>query len=224
MTSGDLLKQGVSSNLAVYYVRSGWLTRLAHGVYGRPNEKLELNPCLAFLQQGIDGFHVGGKTALDWYGVRHYVASKAKLQLYGWDVAKLPAWFTERFPAEYHRKRIFDELPTLPLHIGPFEQQPNAPHVASPERAFLELLSEVGVRETLQEARELAESTYSLRSKVLVELLMRCTNIKTVRLCLTLGNQLSLPWIKKIDAASLPTGSDRPWVGRSADGLLVLKP
>ena len=28
----------------------------------------------------------------------------------------------------------------------------------------------------------------------------------------------------KLDPAALPTGSDRPWVSRSADGLLVLKP
>ena len=28
----------------------------------------------------------------------------------------------------------------------------------------------------------------------------------------------------RLDPAQLPTGSDRPWVSRSADGLLVLKP
>ena len=30
---------------------------------------------------------------------------------YGWEEARLPGWFLERFPAEYHRKRLFDELP-----------------------------------------------------------------------------------------------------------------
>lgn len=224
MTAADLLAQGVSADLAVYYARSGWLTRLARGVYCRPNDKLELYPCLAFLQQEVQGLHVGGKTALDWYGVRHYVVSKTMLQLFGWNVAKLPPWFTERFPAEYHRKRIFQEQPSAPLHVASFERQPNAPMVAMPERAFLEMLSEVGVRQTLQEARELAESANNLRSGVLHELLMRCTNVKTVRLCLTLGNELSLPWARKLNTASLPKGSDRPWVGRTANGLLVLKP
>jgi hypothetical protein len=28
----------------------------------------------------------------------------------------------------------------------------------------------------------------------------------------------------KLDQSQLPKGSDRPWVSRSADGLLVLKP
>jgi hypothetical protein len=55
-------------------------------------------------------------------------------------------------------------------------------------------------------------------------LLKRCTSVKTVRLCLQLGRESSLPWAQKLDPAELPTGSARPWVARSADGLLVLKP
>ena len=86
------------------------------------------------------------------------------------------------------------------------------------------MLSEVGVRQPLQEARELAESAYSLRADVLRDLLQRCTSVKTVRLCLQFGRELALPWATKLDAAQLPTGSDRAWVSRSADGLLVLKP
>lgn len=93
-----------------------------------------------------------------------------------------------------------------------------------PERALLEVLSEIGVRQPLQEAHELMESAYSLRADVLRELLQRCTSIKTVRLCLQLGRERSLPWAAKLDPAQLPTGSDRPWVSRSSGGLLVLKP
>jgi hypothetical protein len=76
----------------------------------------------------------------------------------------------------------------------------------------------------LQEAREIAEGTYNLRADVLTDLLTRCTSVKTVRLCLTLGRELSLPWADKLDAAALPTGSRRPWISKSKDGLLVLKP
>ena len=110
------------------------------------------------------------------------------------------------------------------LHVGLFENSSGAPLVSTPERALLELLSDVGVRQPLQEARELIESTYSLRADVLRELLQRCTSIKTVRLCLQLGHEGALPWAAKLDSATLPTGSDRPWVSKSADGLLVLKP
>jgi hypothetical protein len=46
---------------------------------------------------------------------------------------------------------------------------------------------------------------------------------QTVRLCLMLERELNLPWAAKLDPQRLPTGSDRRWVGRSKEGLLVLK-
>jgi Transcriptional regulator, AbiEi antitoxin, Type IV TA system len=111
-----------------------------------------------------------------------------------------------------------------PHGVCPFENRKNAPLVSAPERALLEVLSEVGVRQPLQEARELVESTKSLRADVLRDLLKRCSSVKTVRLCLQLGREQSQPWAKKLDPSQLPQGSDRPWVSRSDDGLLVLKP
>ena len=224
LMSEDLAALGISADLAVHYVRAGWLTRLARGVYCRPNDTLVLAPSLVLLQRRLEGLHVGGKSALDWHGIRQYVARKPVLQLYGWESAQLPAWFTERFPAEYHRKRLFDEHPEALRHVGPLEREAGAPQVSAPERALLEMLSDVGVRQPLQEARELVESSYSLRARVLQELLEHCTSVKTVRLCLHLGREGGLPWIAKLEPAKLPTGSDRPWVSRSGDGLLVLDP
>jgi len=222
--SEDLANLGISADLAVHYVRAGWLSRLARGVFVRSGEVPGLHPSLRLLERMVPGFHVGGKTALNWYGVRHYVAQQETLHLYGSVAAKLPSWFVKHFPAEYHRKRLFAEPPDKPLHVAPFEESRDGPKVSAPERAMLELLSEVGVRQPLQEARELMESAYNLRADVLRELLKCCTNVKTVRLCLQLGRESSLPWVKKLNPAELPTGSERPWVSRSADGLLVLKP
>ena len=224
LMSEDLAALGISADLAVHYVRAGWLTRLARGVYCRPNDTLALAPCLLLLQRRFEGLHVGGKSALDWYGVRQYVAQQPVLHLYGWRSGQLPVWFTDRFPADFHRKRLFDEQPDALRHVGPFERQAGAPQVSTPERALLEMLSDVGVRQPLQEARELVESSYSQRAKVLLELLQHCTSVKTVRLCLQLGREGGLSWAAKLDPDKLPTGSDRPWVSRSGDGLLVLKP
>jgi hypothetical protein len=224
VTSEELVRLGVSADLAVHYARAGWLVRLARGVFRRPEQALSLHPSLKLLESRIEGLHVGGKSALDWQGVRQYVAQQETLHLYGWAAARLPEWFLKEFPAEYHRKRLFDEQPGALLHVLPFEGRNEAPQVSTPERALLELLSEVGVRQPMQEARELLESTYNLRGAVLQELLARCTSVKTVRLCLQLGRELSLPWMAKLLPTELPTGSDRPWVSRGSHGVLVLKP
>lgn len=224
VTREDLTSLGISADLTVHYVRANWLERLARGVYCRPNDPPALHPSLALLQRHFEGLHVGGKSALDWHGVRHYVSPRPVLHLYGWKTGRLPEWFSERFPAEYHRKRLFEEDPNSFLHVRPIQDGNGAPLVSAPERALLEVLSEVGVRQPLQEARELVESSYSLRADALRELLERCVSVKTVRLCLQLGRELHQPWFGKLDSAHLPTGSNRPWVARSPHGLLVLKP
>jgi hypothetical protein len=215
---------GISPYLAVHYVRSGWLHRLARGVYASPNDELALYPSLVALESRHEGLHVGGKTALDWQGIRHYVEQRPLLHLYGWQSKRLPAWFTSRFPAAYHQKRLFDESPEALLHVTRWQGEAAMPLVSEPERAWLELLSEVGVRQPLGEARELAESLQALRARVLRTLLLKCLSVKTVRLCLQLGREAQAPWVAKLDTASLPTGSDKPWVARTRDGLLVLPP
>jgi hypothetical protein len=223
VTSAQLSTCGVSADLAVHYVRARWLTRLARGVFTRPDTPLQLYPSLRLLEDRVAGLHVGGKSALDWHGVRQNVAHRPHLQLYGWASAALPAWFTEHFPGSYHRLRLFDEQPVALRRVSRFKHQAVAPLVSDPERAVLELLSDVGVREPLQEARDLLEGATSLRANVLQELLARCRQVKTVRLCLALGRELDLPWVAKLDPIELPTGSERRWVGRSREGLLVLK-
>lgn len=225
VTSVQLADMGISADLAVHYARAGWLKRLARGVYCRPGESLELHPSLLVLEKQVAGLHVGGKSALEWYGVRQYVSQQTTLHLYGWITARLPDWFTKQFPSEYHRKRLFKETPEQMPGVARFETRARAPLVSSPERALLELLDEVGVRQPLQEAREITEGAYNLRADVLTDLLKRCTSVKTVRLCLTLAREYSLPWAAKLDTAALPKGSARPWISKGKDGrLLVLKP
>jgi len=223
VTSEELARMGVSADLAVHYVRAGWLTRLARGVFTRPDTPLDQHQSLRLLESRLKGLHVGGKSALDWHGVRHNVAQQPELHLYGWASRPLPAWFTERFPSNYHRLRLFDEKPDALLRVSRFQRKADGPLVSDPERAVLELLSDAGVRQPLQEARDLLEGTSSLRATVLQELLERCKQVKAVRLCLTLGRELGLPWAAKLDPKRLPTGSGQRWVGRSKEGLLVLK-
>ena len=223
VTSEELAGLGVSADLAVHYVRAGWLTRLARGVFSRPDVPLDLHRSLRLLERRFRGLHVGGKSALDWHGVRHNVEQQPRLMLYGWASGPLPSWFNDRFPSRYRRLRLFDEQPEALLRVSSFQRQVDGPLVSEPERAALELLSEVGVSQPLQEARDLLEAAPSLRAAVLQDLLTRCKQVKTVRLCLTLGRELDLPWAAKLDPKLLPTGSAQRWVGRSTEGLLVLK-
>lgn len=225
----ELAAHQVSPYLASRYAKSGWLERLGHGVYGYPNDTLQQDACLLFLQRQVPGFHVGGKTALSWQGIRHNVSSRAKLQLWGDHRFTLPVWFTARFPARYFHRSLFDHE-KLAHKLADAGMDSLANHtegllVSCRERAILEVLNEVGVTQDLEEATQLFETFSSFRFEIIGALLAACSSIKTVRLFLQLAERTRV-----LDIAALRNqypilvGSDARWSRRLQDGtLLTLK-
>src|SRR3989304_3890594 len=65
-----LSRLGVSAKLAAHYAESGWLVRLAQGVYSFPSDELTAHGAIKLLQARVAGLHVAGKTALALQGVR----------------------------------------------------------------------------------------------------------------------------------------------------------
>lgn len=224
VSPAELRQLSISADLVVYYVKAGWLKRLANGVYAKPNATLELNECLNFLQQKIKGFHVGGKSALEFYGFRHYITQHPKTRLYTWDTVKLPDWFLAEFNAEVRRKRLFEEKPSAMLNVSHFNDNDAQPMVSEPERALLEMLSDIPVDQTISEAEELMEGAHSLRPEVMCNLLHNCKSVKTVRLFLKLASSLSLPVYDDIKSEKFPVGSDSNWVYKNDGKIMVLKP
>lgn len=219
-----LKKVGVSSALASHYVRSGWLTRLGRGVFMFPTDVLQVGASIKFLARRLPGLHVGGKTALAWRGVRHNVGPRERLCLWGNVPGSLPPWFTKRFPARYVARKLFG--PKLPSTFGlqPLPETPDGPVVSVPERALLELLSDVGVSQGLEEARNIMEGVRSPRLDVLGTLLKHCPRVKVVRLCVQWAEELKLDWAADARKLAGPRGRGR-WSSRLPDGsTLILKP
>ena len=221
----ELTKLGVSSALAHHYLKSGWLVRLGRGVFMFPNDTLRREDCLKFLARRVSGFHAGGKTALAWRGVRHNLPAREPLSLWGERKASLPAWFQKLFPARYTARNPFSSK--LPKNFGlqPLPETPGGVLVSVPERALLEMLSDVGVHQGIEEARNIMEGARSLRPEVLSTLLKNCQRVKVVRLCVSWAEELNLPWA----AAAKKAVGKRPgrsrWTSRLKDGtILVLKP
>lgn len=211
-------EHGLTAKHAARLAKEGWLERLGHGTYALPGETLDRDASLASLVSAVPGLHVAGKTALSWRGVRHNLAFRETLTLWGDKPAKLPVWFTTRFPAHYQATHLFDaemppELGIAPLPAG----RPDVP-VSTPERALLELLSDVGTRQTLEEARHLVESARSLRLPVLEELFSHLTRIKVVRLAHALADELSLPWVSLAKQHSERLGGGKRWVSVGKNG------
>ena len=223
-----LAEVGVSAPLASRYAESGWLVRLAQGVYAFPKDDFGVYGALRFLQRRVPGLHIGGKSALALQGVRHNLGAREPLVLWGDARFVLPDWFTSRFPARYVQARLFDwpdersAAKTLVTPAG----LPEGLRVSVSERAVLELLYDAGTRESLEEARNLFDGLRSPRKALLGQLLSSCTNVKTVRLFLTWARESGLLDVDDLRARyPLRTGSDKRWMSRMPDGtLLTLKP
>ena len=220
----QLTKLGVSSALAHHYLKSGWLVRLGRGVFTFPNDTLRREDCLKFLSRRITGFHVGGKTALAWRGIRHNIPAREPLSLWGEGKASLPEWFQKLFPSRYTARNPFSSK--LPSNFGlqPLPEAPDGVLVSVPERALLEMLSEVGVHQGIEEARNIMEGARSLRPEVLATLLKNCRRVKVVRLCVSWAEELNLSWaVAAKRTAENRLGHGR-WTNRLRDGtILVLK-
>lgn len=215
--------KGVSSALTWHYLKSGWLTRLERGTFMFPNDELQRNPSLKFLAKRIPGLHVGGKTALAWRGVRHNLSPRERLVLWGDVRRRFPGWFTNRFPCHYMSKRLFSEKMPVGFGLQPLPEEPDGPLVSVPERALLEMLSEVGVGQGVEEARNIMEGVRSLRPDVLAKLLKNCLRVKVTRLCVQWAEELNLEWAAAARNSG-KTGKGR-WSARLKDGTtLTLKP
>jgi hypothetical protein len=215
----------VSASHARNYVHSGWLQSLGRGVFAFPNDTLDRDACLNFLAKTVPGLHVAGKTALDWRGIRHNLSFRQRLTLLG-DVSKpLPEWFTSRFSCSYAARHLFTSELSRDFGLEPLPENPNGPLVSVRERALLELLSEVGLSEGVEEARNIMESLFTVREDVLGQLLDCCSRGKVLRLCAQWSEELELNWAPVARKALDATPHRGRWSARTRDGgTLVLKP
>ena len=219
-----LAKHQVSAALAAHYSRTGWLTRLETGVYAFPGGRLDRDQCLLFLQGRTDGLHVGGKTALAWQGVTHYLTNVETLTLWGAEKTRLPSWFVNQFPASYRSWALLNNKvaarglitpPGLTQHVK----------VSARERALLELLRDIRTEVELEEARHLFFATKGMRVKIAGELLEGCTNVRTVRLFLMWGHESDNIDVEQLRRKYIiPTGSSSRWIGKLTDGTKLVLP
>lgn len=213
-----LTSQGIPAKAVVRLVSAGWLHRLARGVYLLPGDKLDRDATLSWLAERIQGLHVGGNTALDWRGVRHNISMREVLSLWGEVPAEMPVWFSAQFPCHYQSTRLFDASLPAGTGVGSLPFGGGKVMVSAPERALLELLSDAGKRQSLEETTNLLENTHALRRDVLDELMAHLTRIKVARLADKLSASLQLPWSDIASKHSRRLGGGKRWVVRTKTG------
>jgi hypothetical protein len=87
------------------------------------------------------------------------------------------------------------------------------------------MLSEVGVNQGVEEARNIMEGARSLRTDTLAALLKHCQRVKVRLLCLSWAEDLNLPWAPAARKAVGSSPNQSRWTARLKNGtVLNIKP
>ncbi len=218
LSTAWLQERGLTAKQVARLAADGWLQRLGRGLYLLPGDVLSREASLAQLAKTLPGLHVAGKSALSLRGIRHNLPFKEHLILWGEAPGTVPDWFTASFPASYQATHLFDATLAPSTGIAPLPSGHPDVWVSTPERALLELLSDVGKGQGLEEARHLVEAARTLRVPVLDELLAHLQRIKVVRLASTMAQELGLPWADLARRHSARMGGGARWVSASPAG------
>jgi hypothetical protein len=206
-----LLKHGFNRPRVDYFLRSGKLEPVVHGVYRRPGPPLKWEHIVYSLAEMGFPVHVGGRSALELQGLVHYLPSGGvrRIDLYG--SSRVPKWVTA-YPAEFqfvvHTRRLFDQFPKEAVKPKPFGSWDWPIAYAVPELAMFELLSEVREAVDFRVADKIFEAATNFRPELLHELLGACSQVKAKRLFLWFSDRHGHEWRKalKIDGISLGKG------------------
>jgi hypothetical protein len=189
---------GISIAAANQLVDAGWMVRLSPGAYLITGDTPTRDGTIAYMGRRIRGLHVGGQTALAWYGIRHYVAFRERVVLWGRSRYAIAQWVSDAMLHSYQTTQLFDAGMGYMFQLKPLPNgHPNV-LVSTPERALLELVSEIGKGLPYEHAENLTVGLRNIRYDVLRHLLSHCRHIKTIELVRRLGQNSGFEWASEL--------------------------
>lgn len=218
-----LTEQGVTPFEQSAYVQSGWLEKVAYGVYKVAGADVSLWGAIASYNGQLNKqCTIGAETALELRDYMHYVPMGKPLAfIYTQPNVKMPKWFLEYPWDRTLRYQTISLWGTDNLGISQREVDGHLLLVSAPERAIMECLNRPHVDQTLLDTYYLMEMLSTLRPKLIQQLLEQCSSVKVKRLFLYLAEKANFPWFKEIDVSKVNLGSGRRMI--SATGKYVSK-
>lgn len=225
-TKSWLEAQGFSIHFLDNAVRNHTLLPLVPGVYARQEIRLTWKGIVTSLQRMTDvPIHPGGLTALELEGLGHYLSkgNKPRIQIYS-DTTP-PRWLPRIHVSaefEWHgTRRLWPEsvMKNTKLLRQDTWQETCPPLLYScPEKAILELLSEVPKTISFEHADQLMQGMSNLSPRKLNELLSACGNVKVKRLFLWLAGRHQHAWFKHLTPNLYDLGTGKRLIAK--DGRL----
>lgn len=221
--SSWLSAQGINRAEQAAYVQSGWLEKVAHGVYKVAGANVSLFSAIsAYNSQLGKQCIIGAETALEIRGYSHYVPMGKPLAFLFTELrAKLPQWFLTTEWDRTIRYHTISLWADNSLGLEQHEEDGRMLLISSPERAIMECLNRPFIAQTLLDTYYIMEMLTTLRPKLVQQLLEQCSSVKVKRLFLYMAEKANYPWYKAIDTSRVDLGSGRRMI--SPTGKYVSK-
>lgn len=223
-----LAEQGLSAHAIDNAVKTETLLRLATGVYSQYSRSVSWEGVVASLQrmekhEGADvpSVVVGGLSALSLSGLSQYLSLGGKPRIHLYVAGSLPAWLARlSLPAEFEghsTSRLWPEsLLKDKAFVKEHEWEAELPPVyfSCPEKAIVELLTDLPDAVTFEHANELMQGLVNLSPRKLDMLLKACDSVKAKRLFFWLAKRQSYPWFSKLNVEDYDLGSGKRVVAK----------
>lgn len=205
--SSWLAAQGMDRKEQSLYVRSGWLERIAQGVYKIAGSHPTLFGAVASYNNQLGkACHVGASSALDIRGYSHFVSmGKPYGYLFTDKESRLPGWFGTlewNMTLKYFTTSIFGGDTGLEVYDYNGAQL----LISGPERAFMECLHLSPEQFSLLDSYYVMEMMTTLRPALVQQLLEKCTSIKVKRLFLYMAEKAGHSWFRALNPSKVDLG------------------
>ena len=220
--SSWMTRQGIDRKEQTLYVRSGWLERLAQGVYKIAGSSPTLYGAVASYNSQLDKHcHVGASSALDLRGFSHFVPMGKPLgYLFTDKDSRLPGWFEK---TDWDMTVIYFTTSAFGAETGLeiYDYNGSGLLISSPERAFMECLLLSPEQFSLLDSYYVMEMMTTLRPALVQQLLEACSSIKVKRLLLYMAEKAGHSWFRALDLSKINLGSGMRNI--SATGRFISK-
>lgn len=205
--SSWLSSKGIDRKEQTLYVRSGWLERIATGVYKLDGSTPTLYGAVASYDSQLGKHcHIGASSALDLRGYSHFVAmGKPQAYLFTSPEERLQSWLLNT-EWDMTTKCFTTSVFKGDTGLERYDYRGHQLLISGPERAFMECLHLAPSNFSLMDVYYVMEMLTTLRPKLVQQLLEECSSVKVKRLFLYMAEKAGHQWLKALDVLKIDFG------------------
>ena len=208
---------GISRQSIHQCLNNKLIKKLGGGAYIKANDELNWQAAIFTAQKELQlPLHVAGQSALEMQGSGHFLqlGKRPLIYIIKREEMRIPIWLkNNNWGVKFH----FKTSSLFPSNLGltEYNQSKFRFTLSSRERAIMEMIDSLDLRDSFETLERYFEGLLSLRDSLVQKLLENCSSIKIKRVFLHMADKLQLPVIKKINVHRVELGRGKRVVSKN---------